>query len=78
MPAERAPTKIGVDEIIEAAGQGALRALEARGVSMATLPRSGVFFQVKIICGLPPYLDQELVASAARQSAAAAAGPGMP
>jgi len=69
MSEERIAGKIGVDEIIEAAGTGALRALQARGFSISTLPQSGVFFQVHIVCGLPPYIDPGLLGASVVQRA---------
>jgi hypothetical protein len=74
MPEERTPIKIGVDDIVEAAGRGALRALEARGVPMAALPKSGVYIGFHIVCGLPPFINETLAAATAVNSGATVAG----
>jgi hypothetical protein len=52
--------RVALEDIIEAASQGALRALEARNGA----PQSGQGFycNLHIICGIPPYIDARLVA----------------
>jgi hypothetical protein len=53
MSAEKA-SKIAVDDIVEAALAGAMRALDARGVKTDELVKAGVYGGVHIICGIPP------------------------
>jgi hypothetical protein len=50
-------SRIGLDEIVAAAGQGALRALAARDI----VPDKGQGFYVEfhIRCGIPPYILQK-------------------
>jgi hypothetical protein len=54
---EQKTTKVSVDDIVESALAGAMRALDARGVKKAELSRTGVYGSVHIICGIPPFLD---------------------
>lgn len=55
MPEPRDAPKICVDDIVEAAGKGAMRALAVRGAGQAEISKSGFYIQFHIICGIPPY-----------------------
>jgi hypothetical protein len=63
MPGHQPPARIGLDELIEAASNGVMRAIEARSLGESTPLRS---FPFPIVIGII-YLPDGLGASVARQ-----------
>jgi hypothetical protein len=64
--------RISVDELITAAGQGALRALEARG--RAPEKGEGFYVDLHIRCGIPAPVLQQVLGGQVGTSGAGLAG----
>ena len=58
MVEEKTAPKITIDDMVEAAARGALRALDARGIS--DVKSSGFYIHWRVICGIPPFEPTQL------------------
>ncbi len=65
--------RIGLEDIIAAAGQGAMRALSARK-AVAPTGNAGFFIELHVRCGYPPLTLQAL--AGVQEELAGAARPG--